>query len=303
MENVKTNGQTLKIIEWNVNHRAGGGQNGKEVEYPDWVNVEIHNRKADIAILTEFFSDTQKLQNALGKDYKIYKSINEIVNNVVIAVNTQKIEVLKCKTIVGTDNNDDIPETLCLHCKMKANGKYFIVCGVRIKTIKNYAMRKRQFEIFLNELYNSIATDVPVIIGGDFNNNKRDTVEKDWSLAVIDSVLNKHKFKRETPEGSSLWEDVNTNAPRCFAEDHFLVKNIEVVPKTLTYDRNFVHQDSQIYKWGKDFQKDLGKGQYEHIPTPFPDHAIIEAEIIIDLGHAEAAALHAEITDCKPEEV
>lgn len=287
MENVKTSGQTLKIIEWNVNHRAGGGLNGNEVEYPDWVNVEIHNRKADIAILTEFFSDTQKLQNALCKDYKIYKSINEIVNNVVIAVNTQKIEVLKCEMIVGADNIDDIPETLCLHCKMKANGKYFIVCGVRIKTIENYDMRKKQFEFLGDELYNSIATNVPVIIGGDFNNNQRNTSEKSWSLAVIDSVLNKYKFKRETPEGSSWGKDVNTYAPGCFAEDHFLVRNIEVVPKTLIYDRNFVHWDPQTYKWGKDFQMYSGKGQYEHIPVTFPDHAILEAEITIDPGHAE----------------
>jgi len=54
----------------------------------------------------------------------------------------------------------------------------------------------------------------------------------------------------------------------------------------LPYYRDFVINDNTVYKWGKDFKKYVGKDKkgksiYDSVPSPFPDHAILEGLIKI----------------------
>ena len=90
-----------------------------------------------------------------------------------------------------------------------------------------------------------------------------------------------------TRNNLKTFNDFIENIDYEFPEDHFLIKGIKKENFTLfPYDRDFVEKDKNIYKWGRDFQVYLGKDSkgdniYDSVPSPFPDHAILECEVII----------------------
>mgnify|MGYP000950733956 CR=1 FL=1 len=268
----------LRILEWNINHRLGRSK----ANMPEWVADVIRGKDADIVILTECCNrisnwETEKNKAFAPNKYLVFTSNNNQgnQNDVTIAIKKEKIEVLYSKSFFSKGHK--VPDHLQLKCRWKENEQEFTVVGMRIHAMISDEQKYKQFDMVINDL----KEEKVVIIGGDFNNNRRSYCKKDkWNLKGIDEYLD-GEYIRITPEGSSIYRDVDTEDDYCFAEDHFFVKgikNIDVKP----YDRNFVDRDKGIYKWGSDFQaKDGWEKPENKIPDPYPDHAILEAEFIV----------------------
>lgn len=269
----------LKIIEWNINHRLGYSKRNM----PEWVAEVIKEKDADIIILTECCDrvinwETEKKKAFDLNKYIVFTSNNDQGgnNDVTIAIKKEKIEVLYSKSFYAYGHN--APDHLQLKCRYRENGRIFIVVGMRIHAMNISDKQKfNQLDMVINELKEE---DI-VIIGGDFNNNRRDYSEiGKWNLKEIDKHLN-GEYIRITPEGSSVYRDVDTDDDYCFAEDHFFVKGIKnIVVKA--YDRKFTYKDKNIYKWDSDFQTQYGWEKPENkISDPYPDHAILEARFSV----------------------
>jgi hypothetical protein len=109
----------------------------------------------------------------------------------------------------------------------------------------------------------------------DSNNLRRGATRKEWNLSVLDSMLSEVGFKRNTPDGSSIYAEAAVSPEYEFAEDHIITNGIEVAD--VQYDRDFVKRDTEIYMWGKDFTKRIeGTSFYKQIRAGFPDHAIVK---------------------------
>ncbi len=271
----------MRILEWNINHRLGYSK----TNMPEWVTNVIKGKDADIIILTECSNRVSNWKVEKNKafdpnKYLVFTSNNDQGgnNDVVIAIKKEKISVLYSKSFFADGHS--APDHLQLKCKLKENGQEFIIVGMRIHA-KNISDKQKydQFNIVISELQE----ENTVIIGGDFNNNRCSYCEMGkWNLKGIDEFL-KGEYVRITPEGSSIYRDVDTKDNYCFAEDHFFVKGIKsIVVKP--YDRKFVENDKGkiIYKWGSDFQNKYGWEKSENnISDPYPDHAILEVDITV----------------------
>lgn len=270
---IKGSVDMLKIIEWNINHRLGYSKK----PMPIWVAEEIKNQQPDIAIITECSIRVPNWKevrsDAFGLDkYWLFSSNNNQVNNndVVIAVNSQKIDVISHSSFLAKDHT--APDHLQLKCQMKGTGNLFTIVGLRIHAMDISDKDKmNQLQLVLNSI-----SEETVIIAGDFNCNRRSFIENGrWNIATIDKLI-KSSYIRKTPEGASWARDVDSQDTYCFALDHFLVKGIrdfEIKP----YYRSFVNREPDIYKWGKDFQAQCNWDKNQ-VPSPYPDHAILIAE-------------------------
>lgn len=265
----------MKIIEWNINHRL----NYSNMPMPTWVAEEIKNQQSDIAIITECSNRISNWKevclDAFNSDkYLLFSSNNDQVhkNDVSIAVNREKIEVISYSSFLSEDHR--APDNLKLKCQMKNTDKLFTVVGLRIHAVNITDEQKiNQFQLVLKSV-----TEKNAIIAGDFNCNRRSFMDKHkWNISKIDKIIGKD-YVRKTPEGASWARDVDSQHKCCFALDHFIVKgisNFEVKP----YYRSFVEREPKIYKWGTHFQNEYGYDKIENqIPAPYPDHAILCAE-------------------------
>lgn len=266
----------VKVLEWNINQRTG---NCKE-DIPNWIVDEIKSVNADIVVLNEFFKHRnwkEIVENAF-EDYEVKCSKNTDIghNDVLIAIK-------KCFEITYVDNevicdSDDIPNYLRVDCKI--GEQYLTVIGMRIRMV-NFEDRLKEMRYVLDRINN---IENSILIAGDFNNNRRGTIEKTWSLESIDKLIFNYGFIRHTPEGSSIYEDYAKSHEYEFAEDHFFTKKLEV--EINPYDRTFTDRYTEVYKWGRDFQIYLGRDEYgkdktKSIPSPYPDHAMLIGDLTL----------------------
>lgn len=176
-------------------------------------------------------------------------------------------------------SNEGIPNYL--RVDIKYGEIKLSVIGIRICMVES----KKKFEEMEYALEYIKDIENPAVIIGDFNNYRRKTIDKEWNLNLLEELLIKNKFTMHTPDGSSVYVVKACSAAYEFAEDHIFAKNIEVEIKP--YYREFVIRNKKIYKWEKDFQKYIGKDEkgnsiYDSIPVPYPDHAILIADIYFD---------------------
>ena len=272
--------ESFKVLEWNINHRQG--HSGKKM--PEWVVTVIRedHADADIIILTECSSnvpnwETMKKRMFVDGKYLVFESSNNQghQNDVVIAVKKERFSVKYTKSHYSA--NPDTADHLEVTCKTEA-GTELTVIGMRIHsydkvTDANDEKKRTAFQSIINDVKN----DKIVIIGGDLNNYRRGCPKRKWCLGRIDEICQRNGFMRYTPHGSSIYENYTEDHPYAFAEDHFIVKGVESV-QLLPYDRSFVNEDKTIYRWGQDFQINFGGN---NIDDPYPDHAILMAEITI----------------------
>lgn len=284
--------KTLKVLEWNI-HQQGGHGGGK---IPEWVASEIKDADVDIAILTEVCTagpGRDKFIQSL-KDYRCYTSENVGGNDVLIAVKECYVISDAAPVWVPCYGDDMIPENL--QVDINVDGTTVSVFGVRIKTTDDFGMRRSQFAGWLLPQLSKIKN--PVIIAGDFNNNRRGAEErfnKDripetqrWSIVQIDRLLETQfpDVIRKTPEGSSIYEvEPERGQEDEFAEDHFLVKGLRC-QKLFDYDRTFTTRDKIAYFMGKDFAEPWRPGMQEKdrlkVKPPYPDHAILMGEFVLE---------------------
>lgn len=271
--------KSLKIMEWNINQRL----NHSKANMPEWIADVISNKKMDIVIVTECYKGNNwehVKKNAFDKKYIVFESNNNQINNdVAIAINTDKLTPIYSKSYVSSDHN--VPDCLEVKCKIKESNVEIMIVGIRIHASASDQEKEREFQLVIDE----VKDENMVIIGGDFNNNRRGYHKPGcWHINRIDTIIDT-KFVRLTPAGSSIYKEYSNDVDYEFAEDHFLVRGIETKHFNLNpYDRSFCDNDRMIYRWGNDFQKYLGKDKngknmYDNVSDPYPDHAILTAEI------------------------
>lgn len=266
----------LRVCEWNINHRKGQSNNNM----PKWVMGYILEPNYDIIILTEccekipnWFQEKKRLEER----YFVFSSSNlqGEQNDVTIAVKKDTISVISTQSFFSSSH--DVPDHLEARCKCKETGKQFSVVGMRIHAIDITDKEKcEELELVLNSL-----KDVGrVIIGGDFNNNRRTCPPREWNMAELYKMCERKGFQVYTPDGASFARDVPTDDEHCFAEDHFIIKG--VFCEEAKYIRNFTDRDKSIYKWGRHFQTEKNWDKPgNHVEDPYPDHAVLEGTIII----------------------
>lgn len=260
-----------KVMEWNINQRSGYGSKC----IPEFVSDEIIAQKADVIVLTEFFrcSNAEDFLKKTFSDngYGYETSTNEGTNEVVIAwLNSKFIKIDVDKSAVTMQNNN-VPNYLRVDL-MELDGDVFSVVGARIRIVSSL-QRKEEMRFILEKL-KEISN--PVILIGDFNNNRRSTIEPDWSLKVIDEMIAEENFTRYTPSGQSIYQE---NALRGydyeFPEDHIMVRDMIIDEES--YDREFVYRALEYYPWGKDFEYyDYKMKRKESVRPGYPDHAIVK---------------------------
>ncbi|MEK5217780.1 endonuclease/exonuclease/phosphatase family protein [Psychrobacillus sp. FSL H8-0487] len=273
----------MKIIEWNINQRL----NYSKKDMPEWIADVIKQRQADIVILTEFFQGNnwgEIKKKSFGDAYYFLTSNNFQGgnNDVAIAIKKENLEVIYSKSFLSVNHN--VADHLEVKCKTKDN-KEFLVVGMRIHASASHDEKLEEMMLVMD----SVRDEKVVIIGGDFNNNRRGfNAPEGWHLEKLDEILS-DKFKRYTPRGSSIFSEnpFNSNSDYEFASDHFLIKGIDDDKIFLKdYNRDFTEKDKQVYKWGRDFniylgKDEKGKNKYDSVNPPYPDHAILIAEVKI----------------------
>lgn len=135
--------------------------------------------------------------------------------------------------------------------------------------------RKKEFQFILKQ-----AAEIknPILIAGDFNNNRRNTPVKIWNLNILEDLASNHGFILYTPPNDSSIRETNSDIP----EDHFLLKGLDENGSITSYkyDREFTLRQFEdkngkiIYKWGENF-RNYENWKAEYIPSPYPDHAML----------------------------
>jgi len=292
---VRTGMSKFKVIEWNINQRV----NSAKRDMPDWIADVIHEEQADIIALTEVYkvnnwNDIKKKLfdikvKASENKYMVFETDNYPLgqNDICVAVNTEKFSVVKAE-LYPSNPDKNIPDNLAVEIKSKKSGKVLVIACMRIHSLDLVSDDIKIKELkFILDQYSKADN---VIICGDFNNYRRGVNNRLWCLKELEKSCNKNGFRVITPKGSSIYEDEGNNVDYEFPEDHFLLKcknkDIVLSKGSEKYNRDFVDKNRAVYRFGKDFQKNLGKDangnyMYEHINPPFPDHAILEGEFEI----------------------
>lgn len=284
--------QQLKIMEWNINQRAG--RNGRKQRIPEWIAAEIIAANPDIAMLVEFYkcSNWLEILNKLGA-YNVFFTDNSIEkeNDVVIAV--KKEFCIKQVQYLKSTNQNDNPNFLRVTMEAAPHVPINIV-GVRIR-VRGYGKQPKQgdfackedfaqaytawLQAFINEKrwrrkQNSIILNhikkigLPTVIVGDFNNFRKSYVDDIWCLQKIIELYQNTGFFLNPVEGASIYRETSG-----FAEDHILTKGLQVINQA--YHRAFAaaKERKEAYPDGKDFSK---------VKVPNPDHAILIATILVN---------------------
>jgi hypothetical protein len=263
-----------KVIGWNINQRSGLGK-----AIPELVVQELLDQNADVIVLTEVVKNESLsvfVQKMRGAGYESAISKNENANEVCILWKADLYQLLTVDDSLITAKENDNPNYLMVKLKDKED-KEFNVVGYRIRvgskeSTNEYEGRARQMKIVTDKL---ATLNGPTMGITDSNNLRRGATRKEWNLSVLDSMLSEVGFKRNTPDGSSIYAETAVSPEYEFAEDHIITNGIEVAD--VQYDRDFVKRDTEVYMWGKDFTKRIkGTSFYKQIRVGFPDHAIVK---------------------------
>lgn len=255
--------KSLSVMELNI-HQQGGA--GKGV-IPPWVKEETSG--FGIAVLTEVCTKCSCRSEFIGEleqlGYGCAASENRGGNDILIAV---KSCFPICRSSwVPCYGNDSVPENL--RVDIDCGGRLLTVLGVRIKDLHGNAQKRSdEFRLLLDWVKD---TENPVLITGDFNNNRRGTSCEAWNLNVMEEMLSSKGFKLYTPEGGSIYQE---GSP--FPYDHFIAKGVEI--DLQPYDRDFTRRDRAVYRWGRDFCSGYG-AEKESVEPGFPDHAILKGTL------------------------
>lgn len=265
----------LSIMEWNLHQQGGKGR------VPPFVSEEI--RSSDIVCLTEFCTEGQGRRAFIAdleqRGYTCAASDNAKGNDVLIAAKSC-FPILNCRW-EPCRGEDAQPENL--RVDLDCGGRTLSVVGIRIKSLdgvkalrERNRLRKRQLLWALSWIKD---IEHPVLLTGDFNNNRRGSDNPDWSMDVMEKLLKDQGFRLYTPEGSSMFEEHSDYAE--FPYDHFAARGAKV--SRLLYDRDFTGRDPLAYFLGRDFRQPWYPGadarELASVAPPFPDHAILKGTL------------------------
>ena len=262
-----------KILAWNINPATN-----RNISTPEFVGEEIKHQESEFIVLTEFCK-TKNHEDFIQK-YLIENEYDYILSNnlpkhndILIAWKKDKYDITNKKENILT--NRTTPNFAYVVLKDKY-GLEFVLAGVRI-TIESYENRAKQFRLVLD----SLKSFSRVVIGGDFNCLRRGTPETNWNISLLSKMSKQDGFKLVTPNGQSIYAERAINTDYEFAEDHFVIKGIEITNER--YDRSFTDRYCDIYLHGRDFSiYDFGLKRNiwsVNVGSGIPDHAILLATI------------------------
>ena len=257
--------KTLKLLEWNINGRSA--QNKK---IPDFAVTEMLSHNADIIVLTEFVRGTMrknlnKLNDVLGENnYNVFclpdKTVEKISaesklnNEVLIAVKDNENLISTAPyhdmQIFKEVHADDAPNFL--QVEVNFHGMPITVIGTRIRVDKDNAESRKTQHAKTIEHIRKIEN--PVLLTGDFNCNKN----------LLESFY--ESYAVHTPEEGFSHRSYGSNLSKL---DHIVVKGLEVTNPQYSWD--YMKRD-KIYD-----------GDNYNPAPPYPDHAILTANIEIDV--------------------
>lgn len=289
----------MKILVWNINQRSNG------IRIPDLVSDKIS--VADIVVLTEFIGDANVKNIPVINDFTNrlagYYCCNnferkecEGSNGILIAI--KKELITKTKIISKTEKMNTVKKEQpnFLQVNMVVNGRLISVIGTRIR-VTDYEKRREQL-LSLIEHINTLGTN-NIIVAGDFNNTRIHGDENADYLSVRESyepydtldTYNYHIMKDDfsmigmkvyTPEGKEFSNGFKPrNQPQCHGylkDDHIIVKETKSLDvKNVTYYHDFIHEYHDN-AWTETRIPNRIYSSYD-INPPFPDHAILTAEV------------------------
>ena len=283
--------QEYKVLEWNINLRSN-----KKATIPKFVSEKIIKQKADIVILTEFVhcknSDDFLRETFQENGYDYVTSENskvpdKIANDIVIAWNNKKFNKSNGGNVNCFKCDINNPNFLYVSLEKSGEGKEKLnIAGIRI-TLTEYdkknkypylnkndfykkqaGLRYNEMKMIYHTLDSLISSYDNVLIAGDFNNYKSDTLLTEWNINRL--ACERKDYCVYTPQGSS-WDGDCKNE---YALDHFITKNCSMENNSIQYNRNFTNCNKKIYY--KDCKFNL-KG----INPPYPDHAMLIGTLIL----------------------
>lgn len=308
----------MKLFVWNINQRSSGSEIPEFVskEILKLNKAEDPQSYPDIVVLTEFLSAAnangekiKKFKDRLSEKYYTFcneerDKEREKSNGILIAVKKGFAEIngAPSEDLKTYYKKEDQPNYLQLD--IVVDGKPISIIGTRIQvcggmTRAAYIERRQQL-VSLVELIVKLGNK-NIIVAGDFNNAYIRGDEAEDYLTVRDNyrgndsneplvtfdTYNYHIMKGIfatagltvfTPSGEQyscgfkLYRDKPSNG--YLKEDHIITKNLKVD------DTKYCHKFTENYKVNVEWI--LDKGKYAITP-PFPDHAILTADVDIQV--------------------
>lgn len=242
----------LKGFQWNIQQSAGQG-------IPEIVLKEIKKVNADFGIVTKYSKNAKNrydFEKAVeGLNYNTYCTNAPIGQYDVLIFVSKEFESGKAMEFI-CDNNNDFPNYL--EVLIRGAGFELTVVGTRIRVICNgKTEQERKFRIAQMENLNKRLEriDTPCVVLGDFNGREK------WMNTYI-TAGNYHLCKTNG-------DTFNFNKFSVVI-DHAVVKGVKAKVHT---SWSFVETLPDIYKDGP-FSS--------NIPTPYPDHAQLFCDVLID---------------------
>ncbi len=266
---MKCNNTCAKVGAWNINLATN-----RIVTIPDFVEEELLIQNFDLFVLTEFcktknFKEFCKELDNNGYSYVITNNTKNH-NNVLLAWKNDKYDMVEIVNEFTT--NETTPNFAYVILKEKNKGIEFAFAGARI-TIENYENRLKQVKFILDQLKSYDR----VVIAGDFNCLRRETLVKEYNISVLAKTSRDYGFSLITPEGQSIYSDKAFCVANEFAEDHFIVRGLDIEDEK--YDRSFTLRHRDIYIHGKDFcvyDHNLKRNIWSvEVGSGIPDHALL----------------------------
>lgn len=274
----------LKILEWNINGRAGYGN----YSIPIFVADETISQDADIVIFTEFVVSMgwDYFKGVLEKKYKIFSTPYISDQNGVLIAIKKDIEGLNYDSIevVTEMNTNQIEKPNFLQVMMKVKGIPLTIVGVRLRG-DNYKNKKTQFDALMEHVLDVNVINVNFVIAGDFNHGAikyendqnydyNDNARKDYNYQMIRKLFSAKDFNMITPDYGKYGRKFSWVMEKPLIkikEDHISVKGVKVRDEDYLWD--FVNPDNGY--------GGLNKEAYKSHLVGLPDHAILTATIEI----------------------
>lgn len=283
----------MKLFVWNINQRSS------VKVIPPFVTEMVIKSDSDVIVLTEFINATNKEsikefteQNGLREKYDVYCNIErKDANGILIAIKkgfAKKIDKIEDMNTVRTRTEQ--PNFFQLD--IKVNEIPISIIGTRIQidckksNSKSQEVRREEYKerreqlLSLVDHINTLERE-NIIVAGDFNNS---FIRKSYFGKDTDGTYNYQIMKDDftnngmtvfTPEGEhyshGFKPDYEESCDGYLKEDHIVTKNLKI--NKLEYSHSFI-KGYKDEAWKK-------KGNSYSINPPFPDHAILTADVVL----------------------
>jgi hypothetical protein len=277
---------SLKIMEWNIHQKGRQYNADRSIDgaIPLWI-LEYITDDIDIVVFTEFNVHAKNIldfyQGLTLKGFR-HTSTNYScawANDILIAVRSKNINVQSISYFNAYPDTpdttidiswDSIPENLRIDLIIRNVEVH--LWGIRIKDLHGcYKQRKTEMETLM-KWTKEVSENIVLI--GDYNNLRDNTLEKEWNLNVLDSVI-KERFYRKTPSNHSWGAKKDENNIDGYIKNDHLICSKDIIACVEEYDLSFMDRYQCSQKVDKYNKREI------IIPDRYPDHGILTGTCFI----------------------